>query len=333
MGVRGVSPVTTGTSSALLTRPVPRFVAVLRTCSLDTATAVKDISFDCMRSGSPERLLLALRFPDRRFPMQLRLSAPLVALAVMAALPGVAQAQGRDVYKLPMPTQASMGASMGRAQPGVAASSPIGFGPGRNQAFAGFGYQNTIATGNNSDGAATVGVGLLSGSEIVGVELTVTALSTVRSGFGSRMVGGMKLHKTFGRTGIGLGMEGVRLAGDEFDTRQSVYLAATQVHTLRDASTFNQVVINGGVGSGRFQSHEAFVDDERGVGFFGSAALRVNEYSSAILDFTGAQLNAALSFSPFASMPVVVTPSINDVTGAAGQAGRLALAAGFSWKF
>jgi len=32
-------------------------------------------------------------------------------------------------------------------------------------------------------------------------------------------------------------------------------------------------------------------------------------------------------------VPVVVTPSLNDVTGAAGQAGRLALAAGLSWKF
>ena len=265
--------------------------------------------------------------------MQLRLSAPLVALAVMAALPGVAQAQGRDVYKLPMPTQAPIAAEMGRAQPGVAASSPIGFGPGRNDAFAGFGYQNSTATGGNSDGAATAGIGLLSPTEVVGIELTVTSLSTVRSGFGSRMVGGMKVHKLFGRTGVGLGMEGVRLTGDEFDTRESIYLAATQVRTLRDASTFNQVTINGGIGTGRFQSNEAFIDGENGVGVFVSAGLRMNEYSSAILDFTGAQLNAALSFSPFASMPVVITPSINDVTGAAGQAGRLALAAGLSWKF
>lgn len=265
--------------------------------------------------------------------MQLRLSAPLVALAVMAALPGAAQAQGRDVYKLPMPQQAPMAAEMGRAQPGVAASSPIGFGPGRNDAFAGFGYQNTIASGGNSDGAATVGVGLLSPTEVVGVELTVTSLSTIRSGFGSRMVGGMKVHKMFGRTGVGLGMEGVRLTGDEFDTRESIYLAATQVRTLRDAATFNQVTINGGIGTGRFQTNDAFVDGKNGIGVFASAGLRVNEYSSAILDFTGAQLNAALSFSPFAAMPVVITPSINDVTGAAGQAGRLALAAGLSWKF
>lgn len=265
--------------------------------------------------------------------MQLRLSAPLVALAIMAALPGAAQAQGRDVYKLPVPKQAPMAATMGRAQPGVAASSPIGYGPGRNDVFAGFGYQNTTATGGNSDGAATIGIGLLSGAELVGIELTMTSLSTVRSGFGSRMVGGVKVHKQFGSTGVGFGVEGMRITGDEFDTRESVYLAATQVRTLRDAETFNAVTINGGIGTGRFQSNDSFVDGKNGIGVFVSAGLRVNQYSTAILDYTGAQLNAALSFAPFATLPVVITPSMNDVTGAAGQAGRLALAAGFSWKY
>ena len=267
--------------------------------------------------------------------MQLRLSAPLVALAVMAALPGVAQAQGRDVYKLPMP-QAPIptSATMGRAQPGVAASSPLGYGPGRGDAFAGFGYQNTTATGGNSDGAATVGLGLLSNAETVGVELTLTSLSTVRSGFGSRMVGGMKFHKLVGNgLGLGVGIEGLRISGDEFDTRESIFLAMTQVRTLRAASTFNQVTLNGGVGTGRFQSNDAFVDGKKGVGVFVSAGLRVNEYANAILDYTGAQLNAGLSFSPFANLPLVISPTINDVTGAAGQAGRLAIAAGLSWKY
>lgn len=267
--------------------------------------------------------------------MQLRLSAPLVALAVMAALPGAAQAQGRDVYKLYIPAETeAMAPVMGRAQPGVAASSPLAFGPGRGDAFAGFGYQNTTATGGNSDGAASVGIGLLSGSETVGVELVLTSLSTVRSGFGSRMVGGMKVHKLLQNgLGVAVGVEGTRISGDEFDTKESFYVAASQVRTLREAATFNSVTLNFGVGNGRFQSNDSFVSGDNGIGVFASAGLRVNEYSSAILDFTGAQLNAALSFSPFASLPLVITPSINDVTGAAGQAGRLALAAGLSWKY
>jgi len=179
-----------------------------------------------------------------------------------------------------------------------------------------------------------VGIGLLSGRETVGVELVLTSLSTVRSGFGSRMVGGMKVHKTLANgTGLGLGVEGTRISGDEFDTKESFYFAATQVRTLRGGDTFNSVVLNVGLGTGRFQSSDNFAAGKSGVGVFASAGLRVNSYSSAILDFTGAQLNAALSFSPFATLPIVITPSINDVTGAAGQAGRLSFAAGLSWKY
>jgi len=267
--------------------------------------------------------------------MQLRSSAPLFALAALLALPGVSQAQGRDVYKLYIPTDMeAVSPVMGRAQPGVAASSPLGFGPGRGDAFAGFGYQNSTATGGNGDGAASVGIGLLSGSETVGVELVLTSLSTVRSGFGSRMVGGMKVHKTLQNgLGVALGVEGTRISGDEFDTKESFYVVATQVRSLRESDTFNSVTLNFGLGNGRFQSSDNFVAGKSGIGVFASAGLRVNNYSAAILDFTGAQLNAALSFAPFATLPIVVTPSINDVTGSAGQAGRLSLAAGLSWKY
>jgi len=267
--------------------------------------------------------------------MQLRSSAPLFALAALLALPGVSQAQGREVYRLYVPTETeAIAPVMGRAQPGVAASSPIAFGPGRGDAFAGFGYQQTTATGGNSDGAASVGLGLLSGSETVGVELVLTSLSTVRSGFGSRLVGAMKVHKLLANgMGVAIGVEGTRIAGDEFDTRETFYVAASQVRRLREADTFNAVTLNVGLGNGRFQSSDNFVAGKNGIGVFASAGLRVNSYSAAILDFTGAQLNAALSFSPFATLPFVITPSINDVTGAAGQAGRLSLAAGLSWKY
>lgn len=267
--------------------------------------------------------------------MQLRSSASLVMLAVLAALPSAVQAQGREVDRLPVPTPpAPVAAAMGRAQPGVASSSPLGFGASRNDAFAGVGYQNRIPNGADADGAVSVGVGLLSPDEIVGLEFVVTSLSTVRSGFGSRMVGGLKAHKRLANgVGIGLGMEGFRLAGDEFDTKDSYYVVATQVRSLREAATFNQLTINGGLGTGRFQSASSFASGKSSIGVFASAGLRVNEYANAILDFTGAQLNAALSFTPSAKYPIVITPALNDLTGAAGDAGRLSIGAGLSWKY
>ena len=267
--------------------------------------------------------------------MMLRLSASALAIAVLLALPGASQAQGRDIYRLPMPQPPQMiGQEMGRAQPGVAASSPVGFGPGKGDIFAGLGYQASTGTTGESDGALSVGGGFFNPRETVGLEVVLTSLSTVRSGFASRMVGSVKLHKAFaGQSGVGLGVEGIKINGEEFDTEPSIYLAATHVRTLRQANTFNQLTANIGVGNGRFQSAEDFSNGESGVGVFISGALRLNRVSALILDYTGAQLNTAFSFTPSRSLPLVITPSLNDVTGTSGSAARFALAAGMSWKY
>lgn len=262
-----------------------------------------------------------------------RSSASVLALAVTLALPGALQAQGRDVYKLPMPQQGMAGAQMGRTQPGVASSSPIGYGPSQGDIFVGVGYQAKTGTSGEQDGALAVGGGFFNPNESVGLEVVLVSLSTVRSGFGSRMVAGAKVHKILGDFGVGVGIEGLKLNGDEFDTDPSYYIAATTTRPVRDADTFNSATFNLGLGNGRFQSAEDFVTGETGIGAFASAALRVNHFSSAIIDYTGAQINLAMSFSPFRDLPLVITPALNDVTGESGSAARLSIGAGMSWKY
>ena len=44
--------------------------------------------------------------------------------------------------------------------------------------------------------------------------------------------------------GVGLGVEGIYLNGNDFDTDPSVYLAGTRVLQVRDAATFNSATIN-----------------------------------------------------------------------------------------
>jgi hypothetical protein len=262
--------------------------------------------------------------------MRLRSFVP-VALAVSLALPSAVEAQGNP-YLIPMPTPEMIGSSMGRTQPGVAASSPVGFGPRQGDIFAGLGYQ-AKATNGEQDAALSVGGGFLNPEEMVGLEVVLTSLSTVRSGFGSRMVGAVKAHKIVNGWGLGLGLEGFYLNGNDFDTKPSVYFAGTRVLNVRDAATFNSATINLGIGNGRFQSAEDFAADKSGIGIFISSSIRVNEWSSAIIDYTGAQVNLALSFAPLKNMPLVITPSMNDITGEAGDKARLALGAGMSWKY
>jgi hypothetical protein len=263
--------------------------------------------------------------------MRLRSSATLLALAALMALPGALQAQ-QNVYLLPDVSERDLGIAMGRAQPGVGASSPMGFGPGRGDIFAGMGYQ-AKATNGQQDGSLTVGGGFLDASEMVGIEAVLTTLSTIRSGFGSRMVGGAKVHKMVNGWGLGLGIEGIYLNGNDFDTKPSGYFAATRQMNIRDARTFYNATFNFGIGNGRFQAADAYADGKTGIGVFFSSAIRVNEWSAAILDYTGAQANLALSFAPFESLPLVITPSMNDITGAAGDRARLSLGAGMSWKY
>lgn len=263
--------------------------------------------------------------------MRLRSSATFLALAVSLALPGALQAQGRDVFLLPVPPE-PMGSEMGRAQPGIGASSPMGFGPSRGDVFAGVSYQSK-STAGTQDGSISVGGGFLSGNELFGIEAVLTSLSTVRSGFGSRMTGSFKVHKMVNNWGLGLGLESVYLNGNEFDTEPSVYLAGTRVFDIRDAKTFSSGSFNIGLGNGRYQNAEDLAAGKSGIGFFVSSSIRVNEFSSAIMDFNSGQMNLALSFAPLQSLPLVVTTSMSDITGEAGDRARLSLGAGMSWKY
>lgn len=256
-----------------------------------------------------------------------------LALVVLSALPSALLAQGRDVYKLPVPTVGMLGSQMGRTQPGVAASSPIGFGPSSGDIFAGFGYQTRQATSNDADGSLSVGGGFFNPNETVGLEAVLTSFSTIRGGFGQRMGLSGKLHKVVNSWGVGLGVEGIMLSGDDFNTDPTVYVAATRALTIRDAATFSSGTINFGLGTGRFQSVEDFAAGKSGIGAFISSSIRVNEWSSAILDYAGSQLTLGLSFAPVKTLPLVVSPALNDVTGEAGNAARMSLGVGMSWKY
>ena len=258
-----------------------------------------------------------------------------LALVLAFALPSALVAQDAPrLTKLQVPTTEWAEARLGRAQPGVAASSPVGFGPNQGDIFAGLGYQASTGVDGAQDGALSVGAGFLNGNDKVGIEAVLTSLSTLRSGFGSRMVGAVKVHKTIQDWGLGLGVEGFYLNGNDFDTKPSVYVAATRgFHVNRGAEYFSRGTINFGLGNGRFQQIEDFRNGDNGVWFFASSSIKINYFSSAIIDYTGAQVNLALSFSPLKKIPLVITPSLNDVGGAVGDRARLALGAGMSWKY
>lgn len=264
-------------------------------------------------------------------------------LAAMVFAPDAVQAQGSESLLLPIPTAlAPQGALYGRAAPGVSASSPLAFGPNWRDVFAGVGFQANSRYGGDSDGSASVGFGLGNNFDAIGLEVVVTSLSTARSGLFDRMVVGFKAHRALPMSSaIAFGVEGVKVAGDNFETTESVYGVISKVVALRndgdETTPFSAMTINGGLGNGRFCAEETVGGQAQlsdcGVNFFGSVGLRATQWAGLIADWTGQDLNLGVSIAPFSNFPLVITPTLADVTGNAGDKVRFTLGAGFGLRF
>lgn len=253
---------------------------------------------------------------------------------IAVTLPLSARAQGvnLDLYKLPLPTPPAIGAEMGRAQPGATAASPIAYGPKWGDFFVGGGYQASTRYGGGQDGSVAAGMGLGDPARAVGLELVVASASTIRSGFGDRMYGSTKLHRILpSGAGIAIGLEGVSLSGTA-QSDPAVYVAYTKVQQLNQGEFFNAITWNGGIGNGRFQSEDRVTAGTNGLGYFLSAAIRVSPKMAAVADWSGQDLNLGMSFAPFRSLPITISPALVDVLGTAGDGIRFTLGAGMSWS-
>lgn len=263
--------------------------------------------------------------------MRVRLVA-LMGLAATVALPASVRAQSRDSYLLPVPSAEMLGAMMGRSQPGVSASSPVGFGPKQGDAFAGFGYQVKAPGTGESDGSLSVGGGFFDPSKVAGLEVVLTSLSTLRGGFGDRMAVAVKAHKIIRGWGVGVGLSNLQLRG-ETDSDASLYMAATRTFSVRPGPYFSSGSFNVGFGTGSFRSAQNQIADEGVMGIFLSSSIQVNAWSSAIVDYNAGMMNLALSFAPLRKLPLVITPTMSDLTGEFGEKARLGLGAGLSWNY
>jgi hypothetical protein len=257
-----------------------------------------------------------------------------VAIAVGLMLPALVSAQDRSALLLKVPGDEALSGTTGRAQPGVSASSPLAFGPNLGDVFVGAGYQARTRYTNAQDGTVSVGAGVGNSQSAVGLGLVLTSLSTVHSGFGNRMVAAVQLHRDLpANAAVGVGVEGIKVDGIN-DSKESYYLAVSQSEQLGDASGwFSSLMLNAGVGNGRFQSEKDFNAKKNGWNAFASAGLRISPAFSAIADWTGQDLALGVSIAPLPSVGLVLTPALADVTGSAGDGARFTLGAGLSWHF
>lgn len=200
------------------------------------------------------------------------------------------------------------------AVPGIAFGSPVAYGADWGQVFAGIGGQ-TIPPGadRSVDGSMVLGLGLGDSRRIVGLEASVSVISLLDT-FAEDGAFNAKLHRSLSnRASIAFGVENAGGWGAASSADPSTYAVYTQAVDLRPDSprTPTPLVFNVGVGN------ERFVDPGKGgVALFGSVSVHPHRQLSLIADYTGIDLNAAVSLVPLRHWPVVLT------LGAINMAGR-----------
>lgn len=239
--------------------------------------------------------------------MRLRPSAALAAVALSLVLPGALAAQDR--------TPESVLRSTGRAIPGSYNSSPTAYGTAGGDLWFGAEYE-TVARFSETrpDGNVSFGFGLFNASNIAGLEVSLTSLTTV-NGFGDQLVGNFKIHKLLGGDlGIAVGMEGIKLSDNDASDKlrdPSFYAAVNKGFKFEGRSMFNEVTIGAGVGNGRFQDWEEYLAEEDGVGFFINSSIRANNWASFALDYVSTNdLSLAARLQPPGELPLTISPTL-----------------------
>lgn len=257
-----------------------------------------------------------------------------VVLGLALLVPAMGMAQDRSGLLLPDPSNIPTAGTLGRAQPGVSAASPLGFGPNFGDFFIGAGYQARARYTDADDGSASMGAGLGNSTKYVGLEVVVTSLSTVNSGFFKRTAAEFKVHRMLNSsTSVGVGVEGVMLTGVTDSKENSYYVALSKYAHLGTGNTMNGVVLNIGAGNGRFQAEKDFLGGKNSWNVFASAGLRVNSWLGGIADWTGQDLNLGVSVVPLKQFPIIITPVIADVTQRAGDGARFTVGFGAAMHF
>ena len=93
------------------------------------------------------------------------------------------------------------------------------------------------------------------------------------------------------------------------------------------------VTVSGGIGNGRFRTIDDVRQDNKTVNVFASGSLLIHEQLSAIVDYTGQDVNVGVSIVPLQQFPLVITPALADLTGAASKTPRLILGVGIGMHF
>ncbi|CCH91742.1 conserved exported hypothetical protein [Microcystis aeruginosa PCC 9432] len=218
--------------------------------------------------------------------------------------------------------------------PSASISIPIGFGANFGQIFGGFAFQSRTRFTNQADGGLALGVGLGEPQKIVGLDVTMAILSLFGDNAG-RGSFSFKIHRSLPEGfAVALGFENAINWGGT-DAGSSIYGVVSKFFQFTETTKepFSQLTLSLGVGGGRFRSEGAIEDGVNSLGVFASAGLRIVEPVSAIVEWSGQDLNAGISLIPFPKVPLTINLAGADLTGNAGDGARFVMSIGYNYFF
>jgi hypothetical protein len=233
--------------------------------------------------------------------------------------------------------------------PGIAQSSPAGFGASWGDVFAGIGgaQKTKQARANLSgtdaiDGSMSVGFGLGDPNSLVGLETTINIISLTGAAgtdFGEDGNVTFKIHKMLGATtSVAVGIESAIGWGLAKNTDSSKYLSLSHATALRpnNPSSPMTVVVTAGVGDSRFKDlteAAAQRNNDNAINPFAAVSLHVTRRASVIADWSGSSLGTSVSFVPFRTIPLSASVGVIDLTDRRDGGRRFTAGVGYSYNF
>jgi hypothetical protein len=137
---------------------------------------------------------------------------------------------------------------------------------------------------------------------------------------------------------VGIGAENlVSFDARNISTTKSYYAITTKVFPLdRDRrKPFSTLYTSIGLGNGRcLPAGKVTVRGESGVNVFGSVAVQAIEGVNGIVEWSGQDLDSAVSVVPFRNIPLAITPAVVDPIGTSQNKGaRFNISVGYSFNF
>ncbi len=215
--------------------------------------------------------------------------------------------------------------------------SPIAWGANWGDVFASLSFQNRSRRGVHIDSAAGLGMGFGNANKSIGVELSYSLydVSAIWPWAGNSSIS-IKLHRNFKYGWAAAFGVNDLVMWNGGDSGRSFYIVGSKFFILQPSENhpFSALMVHLGLGTGNFMLESDILARRSSVGIFASAALRIGRPVSLIVNWYGSDLGIGLSFTPFRHTRFVITPNIQDITGAAGDGARFMLTMGWSdnWK-